>query len=47
VASFVGTPIYGQTNKQNTNPDILMERKKQKKETEVKNKLEKIYKIFN
>jgi muramidase (phage lysozyme) len=42
VASFVGTPIYGQTNKEHTSPDVLMERKQQRKETEVKNKLDKI-----
>jgi muramidase (phage lysozyme) len=42
VASFVGTPIYGQTNKQNTNPDVLMERKLKRKETARENKLEKL-----
>jgi hypothetical protein len=42
VASFVGTPIYGQTNKQNTSPDVLMERKRQKKETTRENKMKKI-----
>lgn len=42
VASFVGTPIYGQTNKQNTSPDVLMERKLKRKETARENKLEKM-----
>ena len=42
VASFVGTPIYGQTNKQNTNPDILMQRRQQRKETARENKIDKI-----
>lgn len=42
LASFLGIPIYGQTNKMNTSPDILMERKKQKKESRRENKLEKM-----
>ena len=42
VASTVGLPIYGQTNKANTSPEVLMKRKKQKKETTVKNKMKEL-----
>ena len=42
VASFVGLPIYGQTNKANTSPEVLMERKKQRKETMRANKEKKL-----
>ena len=42
VASTVGLPIYGQTNKANTSPEVLMERKRQKKETLRANKIKKI-----
>ena len=42
VASTVGLPIYGQTNKANTSPEVLMERKKQRKETLRANKIKKI-----
>jgi hypothetical protein len=42
VASFVGLPIYGQTNKANTSPEVLMERKKTRKETMRANKEKKL-----
>lgn len=42
IASTIGLPISGQTNKANTNPEVLSKRKQQRKETEIKNKLEKI-----
>ena len=42
VASTVGLPILGQTNKANTSPEVLMERKRQKKETLRANKIKKI-----
>ena len=42
VASFVGTPIYGQTKKEFTTPDVLMERKLQRKESTIENKLRKM-----
>lgn len=45
VASFVGLPIYGQTNKANTSPEVLMERKKQRKETMRANKEKKLKRI--
>ena len=41
-ASFLGVPIYGQTNKQHTSPEVLMERKKQRKESRIANKQEKL-----
>lgn len=40
-ASFVGTPIYGQTKKQFTSPDVLIDRKLQRKESTVENRLRK------
>lgn len=42
VASTIGLPILGQTNKANTSPEVLMERKRQKKETLRANKIKKI-----
>jgi hypothetical protein len=42
IASFVGLPIYGQTNKANTPPEVMMERKKQRKETMRANKAKKL-----
>jgi len=41
-ASFFGTPIYGQTNKLHTTPDVKMERKMKRKETQLENKIRKI-----
>ena len=41
-ASFLGVPIYGQTNKQHTSPEVLLERKQQRKETRMANKQEKM-----
>ena len=40
-ASFVGTPIYGQTKKQFTTPDVLIERKLNRAESAAENKLRK------
>jgi hypothetical protein len=39
--SFMGFPIYGQTNKENTDPAILMERREKRAESRAKNKEEK------
>ena len=39
--SFLGLPIYGQTNKENTDPAILMERREKRAESRAKNKEEK------
>lgn len=41
-ASFMGVPIYGQTNKQHTSPEVKMERKLQRKESRRENKEEKL-----
>jgi muramidase (phage lysozyme) len=40
--SFVGLPRYGKTNKANTSPEVLMERKKQRKDTMRANKEKKL-----
>jgi hypothetical protein len=41
-ASFMGVPIYGQTDKQHTSPEVRMERKMERKETRHANKEEKL-----
>lgn len=41
IASMLGAPIYGTTSKQFTSPEVQQERKVQRKESTVKNKLEK------
>jgi Transglycosylase SLT domain len=41
-ASFMGVPIYGQTDKQHTSPEVKMERKLERKETRRANKEEKL-----
>lgn len=43
--SFMGFPIYGQTNRENTSVDVLSERKEKRKETLIKNKEEKIKRL--
>lgn len=42
IASFVGLPIYGQTNKANTSPEVSQERKTTKKATTRANKEKKL-----
>jgi hypothetical protein len=42
LASFLGVPIYGQTNKANSTAEVLAERKAQSKETRIKNRLDKL-----
>ena len=42
LASFLGIPIYGQTDKLNTPLEVLMERKAQRKESRRENKLQKM-----
>jgi muramidase (phage lysozyme) len=42
LASFLGVPIYGQTDKANSTAEVLAERKAQSKETRIKNRLEKL-----
>jgi hypothetical protein len=40
--SMLGIPIYGQTNRMNTTPEVLMERKLKRQETRQENRLKKI-----
>ena len=42
LASFLGVPIYGQTDKANSTAEVLAERKAQRKETRNKNRLDKL-----
>lgn len=42
LASFLGVPIYGQTDKANSTAEVLAERKAQSKETRIKNRLDKL-----
>jgi hypothetical protein len=41
-ASFIGVPIYGQSDKQHTSPEVRLERKLERKQTKRENKLEKM-----
>jgi muramidase (phage lysozyme) len=40
--SFIGMPIYGQTNRANTTPEVLGKRKLKRKETRIKNRMKKL-----
>lgn len=42
LTSFLGIPIYGQTDKMHTTPEVAMQRKKEKKDTRMDNKRKKI-----
>jgi len=45
VFSFMGFPIYGQTDRQHTSVEVLADRKEQRKETRMKNKEEKLKRL--
>ena len=40
--SFIGTPIYGQTDKAHSSAEVIAERKLQRKETRIKNRMKKL-----
>ena len=41
-ASFVGLPIYGQTNAQHTSPEVRLERRQKRRESRMENKRKKL-----
>jgi muramidase (phage lysozyme) len=42
IASFVGTPIYGQTDKAHSSAEVIGERKAKRKETKIENRMKKL-----